>query len=158
MCTTIQIHTQTRGFNQVVTTCNGYRPYARGNCDPTCIEDLALCTGLNWLEVSFWAHVNITIHSFTHLVVFEVRFWDFYFMPSVLWHCWLGIRTSIQPVRCWRGYLSGVRCRLFAYSPADAAASQNPIISCLIQIQIGFTCLVPAYPGCPGKEAVKWVS
>ena len=74
MCTTIQIHTQTRVFNQVVTTCNGYRPYARGNCDPTCIEDLALCTGLNWLEVSFWAHVNIIIHSFTHLVVFEVRF------------------------------------------------------------------------------------
>jgi len=29
------------------------------------------------------------------------------------------------------GYLSGVRCRLFAYGPADANASQNPIISCL---------------------------
>ena len=24
-------------------------------------------------------------------------------------------------------------------------------------IQIGFTFLVPAYPGCPGKEAVKWL-
>ena len=24
------------------------------------------------------------------------------------------------------------------------------------KIQIGFTFLVPAYPGCPGKEAVKW--
>jgi len=33
--------------------------------------------------------------------------------------------------------------------------SQNPIISCLIQIQTGFTFLVPAYPGCPGKEAAK---
>jgi len=28
----------------------------------------------------------------------------------------------------------------------------------LRKIQIGLTCLVPAYPGCPGKEAVKWVS
>jgi len=33
-----------------------------------------------------------------------------------------------------------------------------PIISCLIKIQIGLTFLVPAYPGCPGKEAVKRVS
>ena len=35
--------------------------------------------------------------------------------------------------------------------------SQNPIISCLIKIKTGFTFLVPAYPGCPGKEAVKHV-
>jgi len=27
-----------------------------------------------------------------------------------------------------------------------------------IKIQNGFTFLMPAYPGCPGKEAVKWVS
>ena len=33
----------------------------------------------------------------------------------------------------------------------------HPIISCLIKIQIGLTFLVPAYPGCPGKEAVKRV-
>ena len=32
----------------------------------------------------------------------------------------------------WCGYLSGVRCRLFAYGPADAIASQNPIISHLL--------------------------
>jgi len=30
------------------------------------------------------------------------------------------------------GYLSAARCRLFAYGPADATASRNPIISCLI--------------------------
>jgi len=33
--------------------------------------------------------------------------------------------------------LSGVRCRLIVYGPADAAASPNPIISCLIYIQDG---------------------
>jgi len=54
-------------------------------------------------------------------------------------------------------YLSAATCRLFAYGPAEATASQNPIISCLIQIQIVFTFLVPAYPGSPGKEAVKRV-
>jgi len=31
----------------------------------------------------------------------------------------------------------------------------HPIISCFIKIQIGLTFLVPAYPGCPGKEAVR---
>ena len=87
---------------------------------------------------------------------------QFYFLPSVLWHCWSGIRKSIRPVknwmmRCCGGYLSGARCRLFAYGQADATAFQNPIISCLILIQTGFTFLVPAYPGCPGKEAVKQV-
>jgi len=29
--------------------------------------------------------------------------------------------------------------------------------SCSIKIQIGFSFLVPAYPGCPGKEPVKWL-
>jgi len=41
----------------------------------------------------------------------------------------------------WHGYLSGARCT----------------VSCSSKIQIGFTFLVPAYPGCPGKEAVKWL-
>ena len=41
-------------------------------------------------------------------------------LPSVLWHCWLGVRKSIWPVKnwvmgCWCGYPSGERCRLFAY-------------------------------------------
>ena len=47
--------------------------------------------------------------------------------------------------------------RLLAFGPADATASQNPIVSCLVQIQTGFTFQVPAYPGCPGKEAVERV-
>jgi len=34
----------------------------------------------------------------------------------------------------------------------------HPIISCFIKIQIGFTFLVPAYTGCPEKEAIEGVS
>ena len=30
-------------------------------------------------------------------------------------------------------------------------------VSCFSKIQIGFTFLVPAHPGSPGKKAVKWV-
>jgi len=31
------------------------------------------------------------------------------------------------------------------------------IVSCFCKIQIGFTFLVPADPGSPGKKAIKWV-
>ena len=30
-------------------------------------------------------------------------------------------------------------------------------VSCFTKIQIGFTFLVPVYPGCPGKRVVKRV-
>ena len=30
-------------------------------------------------------------------------------------------------------------------------------VSCFSKIQIGFTFLIPAHPGSPGKRAVKWV-
>ena len=37
-------------------------------------------------------------------------------ITSVLWRCWLGGKKGIRPVKnwvvgCWRGYLSGLRCR-----------------------------------------------
>ena len=50
---------------------------------------------------------------------------------------------------CWRGCLSGARRRL-AYGPTDATATH-------CKIQTGFTCLVPAHPGSPGKKAVTRV-
>jgi len=80
------------------------------------------------------------------------------FFPSVLWRCWLGGRKGIRPVKnwvfgCWHGYLSGVRCRL-AYDAADATATHCLLIS---KIQIGFTFLVPAHLGSPGKRAIKRV-
>ena len=65
---------------------------------------------------------------------------------------------GIRPVKnwvvgCWRGYLSGARCRL-AYGPADATAT-----NCLL-LQWNpdwFTFLVPAHLGSPGQRAVKRV-
>ena len=59
---------------------------------------------------------------------------------------------------CWHGYLCGARYTLFAYGPADATAVPEPHhLLCLIDIHTGFIFLVPAHPGCPGKEAVKLV-
>ena len=61
-------------------------------------------------------------------------------------------------MRCWCGQLSRARCRLFAWGPLMPLLSRNPITSCLVEIQTGFTFLVPAYPGSLGKEAVKRMS
>ena len=44
--------------------------------------------------------------------------------------------------------------RITKTTPHD---SPGTIISCLILIQTGFTFQVPAYPDCPGKEAIKQV-
>jgi len=35
--------------------------------------------------------------------------------------------------------------------------SCHRIISYFSKIENGFAFLVPAYPGCPGKKAVKWM-
>jgi len=69
-----------------------------------------------------------------------IYYYFFIYVPYSALILLVGCRKSIRPVkncvmRCLCGYLSGARCRLFAYGPADATdatASQNPIISCLI--------------------------
>jgi len=79
-------------------------------------------------------------------------------MPSVLWRCWLGCRKGIRPVKTeWWG--AGVVICL--EQGADLHMAQlMPLpltVSCSSKIQIGFTFLVPAYPGSPGQRAVKRV-
>jgi len=43
-------------------------------------------------------------------------------------------------------------------APADPTSKFQFIVSYFIKIHIGLTFLVLAYQGCPGKEAIKWVS
>jgi len=45
--------------------------------------------------------------------------------------------------------------QVIAYGPADATAT--PLSLASLKSRMLFTFLVPAYPGCPGEEAVKWV-
>jgi len=78
-------------------------------------------------------------------------------LPSVLWRCWSDVRKSVRPVknrvmRCWRGYMSGARCKWFAYDPADATATASSLASLKSRLVSWF--LVPSYSGCPWKEAV----
>jgi len=45
---------------------------------------------------------------------------------------------------------------VYNFNLADATATT--IIFCFIKVQIGLTFSNLAYPGCPRKQAVKWVS
>jgi len=70
----------------------------------------------------------------------------------VLWRCWLGGRKGIWPVKktwvvgCWRGCLwSTVQTCIW---PSWCHCQS---LSCFSKIQIGFTFLVPAHLGSPGK-------
>jgi len=55
----------------------------------------------------------------------------------------------------------GVLVWLSVWSEVDLHMAQlMPLpltVSCSSKIQIGFTFLVPAYPGCPGEETIKQV-
>jgi len=67
----------------------------------------AMTTTSLWFDADFFSHAALLL--------------------SVLSRCWLGGRKGIRPVKnwmvgCWRGYLSGARCRL-AYGPVDATAT-----------------------------------
>jgi len=59
-------------------------------------------------------------------------------------------------VRYWHGYLSGARCRWFAYGLADATATPSSLAP--VTSRNGFNFLVPAYPGCPGKRPLNGYS
>ena len=77
----------------------------------------------------------------------------------MLCRCWLGGRKGIQPVKNkWWG--AGVVVCL--EQGADLHIAQlMPLpltVSCFSKIQIGFTFLVPAHLGSPGKRGVKQVS
>ena len=78
-------------------------------------------------------------------------------MPSVLWRCWLGVRKGIRPgknlsdeVLAWLSVWSEMQmtCIWFSWCHCHPiiSASENPE---------WFVLLVPAYPGSPGKKAIK---
>jgi len=76
-------------------------------------------------------------------------------------HGCLGVRNSIRPVTKLSDEVLAVRSEVHMICTWSRWCHCHPIISCFIKIQIGLAFLVPAsaaYPGCPGKDAVKRVS
>jgi len=80
--------------------------------------------------------------------------------PSVLWRYWLGARKGIRPLETpWWGtgvVLSGLWSKVQMICILSSWCHYHRIISYSSKIR-KFIFLVPAYPGCPGKKAVKWM-
>ena len=82
------------------------------------------------------------------------------YLPSVLWHCWLGVRKSIWPVKTeWWGdgvvvcLEQGADClHMVQLMPLHP---ETPSFLASFKSGLFFAFLVPAYLGCPGKEATK---
>ena len=103
---------------------------------------------------SSWFVIHLQISA--SLSFSDTEFMSF-FVLSVLWRCWLGGRKGIWPVKNRVvGYWHGVCLERGADLHMTQLMPLPLTVSCSSKIQIGFTFLVPAYPGCPGKEAVKW--
>jgi len=73
----------------------------------------------------------------------------------MLWRCWLGGRKGTRPVKTeWWG-AGVVICLERSADMHMAQLMPLPLtVSCFSKIQIGFTFLVPAHQGSPGR-AVK---
>ena len=137
-----------------VTSCNSKKP---GICQESwyfyCVLFLVLHS---YTYIVVWLDCNEVVFCVSHGVhalhaCLLCEWWtiiEHYVHPSV---CWLGIRKSFLPIKIeWRG--AGVICMWSSWCHCHA------IIPCFIKIQNGLTFLMPAYAGCPGKEAVKRVS
>ena len=79
-------------------------------------------------------------------------------MPAVLWHCWLGGRKGIRPVKNWakRWGAGMVICLQRGADLHMAQLMPLPLtVSSFSKIHIGFTFLVPAHPGSPDKRPLN---
>jgi len=86
------------------------------------------------------------LYLYSYLFIY-IYIFAYCFLSSVLWHCWLGGRKGIRPVKTeWWG-AGMVICLELMPLPLT--------VSCFSKIQIGFTYLVPAHLGSPGQRAVK---
>jgi len=102
---------------------------------------------------------NRFCRCWSHISIFYV--YNTVVMPSVLWHCWFGVRKSIWPVRnlsdevlAWLSVWNEVRVICMWSSWCHC----HSVISCFFKIQIDLTFLVPTYLGCPRKEPINRVS
>ena len=77
-------------------------------------------------------------------------------VPSVLWHCWLGGRKGIRPVKNMGGWW-----RWALVSPDGVVPSRMVGVSVSVNlpctIKSTSSLLAPAHMGDPGKRAAKWL-
>ena len=69
------------------------------------------------IQLPFLSNIPVFVFLWLYLFIYLFSRLPSVLWLSVLWHCWLGGRKGIRPVKywvvgCWRGYLSGAKCRL----------------------------------------------
>jgi len=116
---------------------------------PSC-HDQNQCNFVNFVRIA------IKVSSFaTNWMGKWLLFWHAQYswhLSSVLWHCCLGDRKGIQPVK---GWVLVYWWRRFDQSSAHFMPPNITTTSIIIDAIKSI--LVPAYPGCPGKWLIKWV-
>jgi len=76
--------------------------------------------------------------------------------PSVLWHCWLGGRKGIRPVKN-GGMVGGEHWLVrMEWRPAGWSVCL-PLLIFPCTVKSRSSLLAPPHPGGPGKRAVKWL-
>jgi len=105
-----------------------------------------------WLLSAATSDVKLMIHI---VVIWLQQFTAF--LSSVLWHCWLGGRKCIWPVKAeWWGTGVVVCLEWGANDMCMVQLMPLPPYYLLLPYNLEwFIFLVPAYPGCPGKKAIK---
>jgi len=109
-----------------------------------------------WAIILTWSRrrrTNNWWQAYYRLKIFTTLKLIYHRSLQVLWHCWLGNRKGIWPVKNWML----VWCWHFDWSFAHliAPAVTTSIILSSNKIQHG-DILVPANPGPPGKWLLKW--
>jgi len=75
-------------------------------------------------------------------------------LPSVLWHCWLGGRKGIRPVKKWRNDGGGHWLVWMEWRPAGWSLCL-PLLIFPRTIKSRSSLLAPPYPGGPGRSAIN---
>jgi len=97
----------------------------------------------------FWRYFNKATFTISQLMALRLL--------SVLCRCWLGGRKGIRPVKKLEWWGAGVVICLERGADLHMAQlmPQPLTVSCFSKTQIGFTFLVLAHLGSPGKRAVN---
>jgi len=77
-------------------------------------------------------------------------------LASVLWHCWLGGRNGIRPVKKWGDGGGGHWLVRMEWRPAGWSVCL-PLLIFPCTIKSRSSLLALAHPGGPGKRAVNWL-
>jgi len=116
-----------------------------------------------------WKNVGNGHFDFVHdlsLISWTVREIEFHvkyqctILSSMVWNDVICLHTTLSFYPCDLASMdiTGSCCHVstwFARVLADATSTLSSLA--LLKSRMVFTFLVPAYPGCPGEEAIKWV-